>query len=502
MGLIKRSKASSMAKTDLTNFKMYLNVGFRLDIPLGVIKKGVLGETMILGALAPINAIVGGGNNYKSTFMHELLLSAFNKIEYSYPGVTGITTYDTEVNYILDRLVNLANKYEIVGNWEISDGDDTKWSVYNIADLPGEIFLKLLLEAIEERMKDKTNFIELQGLLDFKNEVVKIMAPLGLEIDSLSEMDNSDSETIMKKIGDKGMDSQTVYLARGLFVSKFLSLLPRLSKRGGLYIMMSIHSGEKKDIGGNKYNQPTKQLQYMKAMDALKGATGKANFLISTAYFGNTAKKLNNPTTKLAQYPLYNADERDTDLNTVTFTVLRSKTGAGGTQNTIVTSQTDGFLEGLTNFFYLETHNKFGLGGNNVNQRLHLRPDVNIRRKDIRRLLDEDEKFARAVELTADLKQVMVEMPQFRHLFCTAEELYNDIKALGYDWDILLESRNWYTPKHYEVELSYLSILDLLRMRKGEYHPYWLKEDKVTKLDSKEIMKKYKKAIELKKQGK
>lgn len=502
MSLIPRSKAASVAKGELSNFKLYLNSGFRLDIPLGTIKKGLLGEHIILGALAPINAIVGGGNNYKSTFIHELLLSAFKKIEYSYPGVTGITTYDTEVNYLLDRLVVLANKYYTEEEFEVSDGDKSRWNVYNIADLPGEAFLKLLLEAIDERMKDKKNLIELQAFLDYKNEVVKILAPLGLEFDSLSELDNSDSETVMKKIGDKGTDSMTAYLARGLFVSKFLSLLPRLSKRGGLYIMMTIHTGEKKDIGGNKYNQPTRQLQYMKAMDALKGATGKANYLISTAYFGNTAKKLNNPTTKLAQYPLYSDDERDTDLNTVTFTILRSKSGPGGAQVTVVTSQAEGFLVGLTDFFFLESHDKFGLGGNNVNQRLHLYPDVNIRRKDIRKLLNENEKFKRAVEITADLKQVQIEMPQFRHLFCTAEELYNDIKALGYDWDILLESRNWYTPKHYEVELPHLSIIDLLRMRKGVYHPYWLKEDKVTKLTPKEIMTKYKKAIEAKKKGK
>ena len=61
---------------------------------------------------------------------------------------------------------------------------------------------------------------------------------------------------------------------------------------------------------------------------------------------------------------------------------------------------------------------------------------------------------------------------------CSPKELYEDIKKLGYDWNVLLNTRGYWTIDQYTNPVPYLSTVDLLRMRKGLYEPYWLKKDK------------------------
>ena len=57
------------------------------------------------------------------------------------------------------------------------------------------------------------------------------------------------------------------------------------------------------------------------------------------------------------------------------------------------------------------------------------------------------------------------------------KELDEDIKKLGYDWNVLLETRGYWTPNQYEHPIPFLSTVDLLKMRVGKYTPYWLKSN-------------------------
>ena len=61
---------------------------------------------------------------------------------------------------------------------------------------------------------------------------------------------------------------------------------------------------------------------------------------------------------------------------------------------------------------------------------------------------------------------------------CTPAELYEDIKKLGYDWNTLLDTRGYWTFNQYSHPVPYLNTVDLLKMRKGLYKPYWLNDDK------------------------
>ena len=109
---------------------------------------------------------------------------------------------------------------------------------------------------------------------------------------------------------------------------------------------------------------------------------------------------------------------------------------------------------------------------------LDIYPEVNLSRTTVRKKIDSDKKLRRAIKITSDLLQMQTFMPQYKNLYCTPKELYDDIKKLGYDWNVLLDTRDWWTIKQYSASNNlkpFLSTLDLLLLRYENKKPYWLK---------------------------
>ena len=116
--------------------KPYINIGALLDIPSGNLAVGNKGETFINGGLGPITAIVGSGNNFKSTILHYMLLSATSKVMEAVD--TNMVTYDTEMNMSLDRLESLASNFDnLKGN--VITGEDPIWTIVD-KQTPGNEF--------------------------------------------------------------------------------------------------------------------------------------------------------------------------------------------------------------------------------------------------------------------------------------------------------------------------------------------------------------------------
>jgi hypothetical protein len=64
-------------------------------------------------------------------------------------------------------------------------------------------------------------------------------------------------------------------------------------------------------------------------------------------------------------------------------------------------------------------------------------------------------------------------------ILCTPQQLFEDLIKLGWDWDVLLSTRGWWTVNNDQHPVPFLSTMDLLRMRKGLYSPYWAGDDKL-----------------------
>jgi len=184
---------------------------------------------------------------------------------------------------------------------------------------------------------------------------------------------------------------------------------------------------------------------------------------------------------KTPEYPRDNGNavQGDTDLVKLTIKNLRGKNGVTGLPFNITVSQSEGVQPSLTEFDYCKENGRFGIEGNLQSYAMVLRPDVKLQRTKVRRKLDDDPKLRKAVKFTSDLLQLwQLQSTKWGEILCTPEALYQDLIKMGYDWEVLLDTRDYWVPVKDEADhLPFLSIVDLLRMRQGVYIPYWFSEE-------------------------
>lgn len=456
--------------------KPYINIGALLDIPSGNLAVGNKGETFINGGLGPITAIVGSGNNFKSTILHYMLLSATSKVMEAVD--TNMVTYDTEMNMSLDRLESLASNFDnLKGN--VITGEDPIWTIVD-KQTPGNEFAVEVNKYTDAKLAEKKCRIDFQPFSNpYTKKVLNMCIPSFIEIDSLSELEAKSSMDMLSKDLDSS-DTNTFAMKQGLFKAKFLSTVPVMATESVTYFLCTAQLGEKNEMrsGPAMFSQPAKELQFLKQGEHIKGVSPKFFFLTHVAMYAHTAKLLVNPTTNLAEYPLEDEAQKS-DLNIVRLTQLRCKNGPSGYTVSIIVSQSEGVLPSLTEFHYIKENDRFGLEGSNVSYHLDIYPDVNLSRTTVRNKLNKDKRLRRAVNITAELHQLKIFQAQaLKDILCSPKELYEDIKKLGYDWNILLDTRGYWTLDQYDNKVPFLSTVDLLRMRKGLYHPYFLDKDK------------------------
>ena len=455
---------------------VYYNVGSYFDIPTSNIVIGAKGESIINGGISRVFSIVGSGNNYKSTLLHYMMLSSADKIFAT--ADTAMTTYDTEVNITLDRLEYMSSKFKYIPECPITEAG--KWSVTDKSLVSANKWVEAINKYTKQKAAGKSVEVTFTALRDpYTKKPLRLPLPTYVEIDSLSEFEGEASIDMMDKDLEDS-STNTFAMKQGMFKHKFLSQLPRLAGSSNTVFLLTAHIGKNIDMatGPAKYRQPSKQLQYLKSGDVIKGVTNKFNYLINGgSFFAHTATTYTNQGTKLPEFPIKGYENDPKELNLVKLTQLRSKNGASGYTLEVLVSQYDGVLLELSQFHHIRSHNYYGLVGSKQNYEAVLYPGTKLSRTTVRSKIDEDPKLAKAIQFTSDLLQLHT---YHRHLgkvdlLCTPEELYKDIKDLGYDWDVLLDTRSWMTVDQYSDKVKpFLSIIDLLKMRKGIYHPYWM----------------------------
>lgn len=463
--------------------KILINIGCLMDIPTGSFVKGAKDETIINGGLSHIFCIAGTGNNFKSTLLHHFMLSAAAKVREA--SDTRMLTYDTEINISIPRLQNLSKIFDVFKNEDIITGKDRKWTVVNKNGMPGEQWVEKLFDYMDKKASDKKILIKAEPFLsvyDGKPRVVPI--PSFAELDSLSELDSMSIHKTLSGNLDSS-DTNTYAMKLGGFKTKFFRQLPSRCDVSNTYFLATSHIGTTINMDAKPWEAPTKANNYLKAGDSLKGSSGKIFFLSTGLIQAHAAKAFYNQNTKGPEYPKDPNDVERNDLNIVSVSFLRNKTGASGITVEVLISQVEGVLPNLTEFHYIKSYKdknygevSFGINGNDRSYHLILYPDVNLSRTTVRSKLDTDPKLKRAVNITAELLQLQnISDPEIKNIWCSPAELYEDIKKLGYDWNILLDTRGYWTFNQYSNPVPFLSTVDLLKMRKGIYKPYWLKEE-------------------------
>lgn len=444
-----------------------LNIGCLLDVVSGNYIIGKNGESILVGGLAPLTGIGGRGNTFKSTLAHFMMLSVLNRYHCS-----NALVYDTENSLQISRLYELAQAMDFIGGVDLEA--EKRLMVTDSTVYKGEELWSLTKQTLEAKLNDKktrltTPFVDRDGTM------MQHLLPTIFECDSFSQWSSSSVEKIQE--GDVGSSERNIESLRGSMAkNQLLMETPSLSGRTGAYMIFTAHMGD--DLALDPYAPPAKKLTFLKNKVKFKNVPEKFTFLMNNCWYCFHAEALVNQTTKAAEYPRDSDDNQkkgDTDLMRVSVMQLRGKSGGTGLILEFVVSQAEGILRGLTEFNYIKIMNRYGLGGNDRNYYLELVPEISLSRTTVRSKIDESPKLQRALEITSEMCQIQYYMTELDDSFiCSPKELYDDLKAKGYDWDVLLDTRGYWVFEENKHPKNFLSTMDLLRMRAGLYHPFWM----------------------------
>lgn len=451
-------------------------VGGLLDIPLGRYYKGKYGDNLLSGGSTNFQLTGGRGNTFKSVTS---MCSMFRVLErYS---VTDMIVYDTELTLGWDRLEDLIQFFPGLDYNELVESG--RLILTSAGEHSGNEFWAAVRKMSNDRAKDAKRLAIETPFIDSKGNPIKVLPLKNIMVDSLSAFDvDSISEIQDKNEIDDGA-AQTLDMRSVGAKSRMIVQVPPVTSRGGIHITMTAHVGD--EIKVDKYAPAKQLLGFIKKGLKFKNVPEKASFLSNvTWYISNAEVYLDSN-----KYIMYPADgyvdvAGDTDLQKLTLINGRSKHGPAGQILNLIVSQTEGVKFGLSEFDFLRSSkDKFGLigpEGVGKDYRLEIYPDVLIKRKQARKLIDEDKKLQRALEITTELKQIYdywVDFPIERRV--KPKDLYSKLKEMGYDWDLLLDTRGYWTHDHYTNPVKPISTMDLIDMYHGDYIPWWYDKSKL-----------------------
>lgn len=456
-----------------------INVGAGFDVLNGSYIEGEYGQFILNGGKANIVSIMGPGNAFKTAIAQYMDYAA---LEFIPDGDETIN--DTEGSYTWARVNNLCRPFprlsKIDHGSDLLTPDEIKIAIVSSSEMFGDVFFEAVKDVAEEKRANKKTKILTTPFVTPSKKPICILVPTFIMFDSMSELDlTSVSENILDKnnVGDSGMNM--IHMRRAGAKKLMITRFPNICIQGSMYITMTAHVGEEYDLG---FMAPKKhKLTFAKKGCKAVGVPKTFDVINPLLYEIFNAKKLDaEGDTPGVLYPEIESDRVKgcNDLLCIEMRITRNKSGATGSCINVVVSQRDGVQPHLTQFHYLREMKNERINcfeGNNTTYTLVLAPDIKLSRTTIRNVIKEESSVRRALEIESEMIQVKYLWPTLpNNLMCTPQELYNDLKAMGYNWGELLQTRNnWVFKEYFNDNLPELSVYDLLRMRAGFYVPYW-----------------------------
>lgn len=460
-------------------------VGGTFDIPTARFFEGMQGESIMVGGLGQITGVMGGPNMFKSTILRGMMLFAFGHVA-ECGTLPYFGTYDTELTFVKERGVHLSQQIEI-----FKDVDLMKLGAWTLTDAVGassDQWWKTMKEFLNTEKIKKKNTMWDSPIKGEDGKPTKMFFPSFTDLDSLTEFRSHNLETMSEKneIGESG--ANTYFLRSGLEKTRFLLDLSAVNAAANHFTGLAAHIGGKFNLAqGPMAPKPTKDLQYMKTDETAKGVPEKFYFL-PTLVYQTSRVQARVDKDRITEYPKTGKDSdlHHNDLNSVFLTNVRNKMGSTGFVLEILVSQVDGIRRSLTEFHLLrqakhpelKSYGFIRSGGGGAFFESILYPVVKFSRNTVRSIIDDfnspdyDAKLVRAINITSELFQ-METFHKDKYVIPNIEQLHAKLVADGYDWDILLNSRGYWTFNQYTHPVPYLSILDLINMYHGKYRPYW-----------------------------
>lgn len=459
------------------------NVGSLLDIPAGRYHKGIHGDNILSGSHSNFIGVGGRGNTFKTT----LLLSLMIRILSRYEGTT-LSVYDTEITFDWNRLFDIASTYP---NLDYMDLVDTQRMLVTSADIhSGNEWWSIIRARSDERAASfKRSSVE-TPFIDMRGDFIRALPLEQHLLDSLSQFSTDAIEDIYDSSEVDAGEATTDALRSGGIKTRLIMQVPRVTAAGNMCIAATAHVGNEFKLG--KYDPSTQQLAAMPKSLKFKNVPEKFTFLTHNTWYIRSAVPCQHDTTKASMYPLdgQNSLAGDVDLMELTITNVRNKSGPTNHTFTLLVSQDFGLMPGLSEYNYLHKRkDKFGLAGPEGQQksyRLELYDAPLLARTKLRQMIADDYKLQRALEITSEMCQIYDYWKDFPAiLIMTPKELRDRLIARGYDMDLLLNTRGYWTYDHYNPKhIPPLTTQDILEAAMGIYVPWWYPNKESIKKDA------------------
>jgi len=458
-------------------FRPAINIGCLMDVSTGSYETGIHGESILNGGMGSFTGICARPNNFKTA----LAIYMMAMVRRGFHEAHGIA-YDTEGTLNPYSRLKAASR-GCPHLQEIDWLEDQQFAFTDLSQFTGDTFFDMFRKTVDAKYANEKQYLRTTPFLDGAGKQRLALYPSAALIDSFSKFQVAAVQAMYEKnlIGESG--ANTVDMMNGKAKNQMLNQVPLLCARTGTYMVMTELLSDQ--INMELYPTDKRNLSYMKKDTVLKGVSGGFYSLPNNVWMITSNKPLQTKD-KTPEYPWDNATamEGDTDLVAITVVNLRGKNGLSGFPIELIVSQSEGILASLSEFHFCKEMDRFGFGGNVQNYFMELLPEVTLSRTKVRKKLAEEPKLERAVNITAELLQLHQYLRVYEpsNLLCSAKVLYEDLKAMGYNWDqILSDTRGYWVFEEDEVvhPKKFLSTMDLLKMRLGSYVPFWFsKEEK------------------------
>lgn len=460
---------------DPIQVKVRYNTSLNLDLITGRPQIGRYGDTIVNGGISPYTGVVGGPNQGKSTWVDTMgiilntrydipYLSHNNEAEAQPERAREISWYHT------DKFKNFEEEMRKHPTFKMLD-----LSAYSAADMH-EVIRQLAFE----REKRRDELMRDTPFLDDEGKVIQVMHPFAHSQDSLSQWQSNVVEAKMDENEVGAKERQTFGLMHGMSKTQMIAEFPTFCARGGMMFFQTAHLGTKYSL--DPYAPKRKKLEHLAGDIDIKFASNNFTFLPNNLWWVMGNAPLLKKGSDGKYYPEFPDGEvkinKDTDLTLMSMANLRGKSGPSGIPYEMVASQARGIIPYLTNFRYIWESESggqmgFGISGNDKGAWLDIYPEVKFTRWNIRQKAESDPRLVRAIRFTADLCILTERIRNYpRQNLCTPAELYEALKD-KYDWNMILDTRDYWTWDHYTNPVKYLSIYDLLNFKLTGLKPYW-----------------------------
>lgn len=465
-------------------FRPALNLGGLLDIPTGKYEQGRYGEMILNGGLDALTGIASRPNNFKTALAIYMLAAARRAM----PHMSGIT-YDSE------GTLNAVPRFNAVSQTieelaEIDWENDELYANTDISQYTGDEFFTEFRKLLSVKEKEVKNYTRTTPFIDVNGKVKTFTYPSVGLIDSFSKFQISEVDLAYAKHDIGNSKLNTTAMTNGKAKKQLFDQLPQICAKSGTHVILTAHVSDV--INMDMFPTDKRNLTGMKRDTIIMGVSGGFYSLPNNVWDITANRPLLNKD-KMPVYPLDNATAimGDSDLRQITIKNLRGKSGISDLPFNIIFSQTEGYMPSLSEFDYCKERD-FGIGGNQQNYYIELLPEVKLSRTVIRNRLNTNPMLRRAVEIQSEMGQLIEFQRWTSEDVCTPKELYEDLKAMGYDWDVILGKTRGYwmcEEDSTSTDKNFLSTYDLLRMRKGLYKPYWMTDAEKAAIQPLELVK-------------